>query len=209
MSETLRAASLRAGIRIEWLTIGWMLVETVVAIGAGAAARSIALIAFGLDSVLELVSATVVLARLRAESSGPAMTAEQVEHAEQRASRIVGWSLLFLAAYVVIHSGYVLLTHTAPESSPLGIALAVAALVVMPALVRTKRKISAALGSAALKGDAAEGVVCAYMAATLLTGLAVRAAFGWWWADPLAALGIVYFIVREGREALAGGHTCC
>ncbi len=207
MSE--RTANLRAGIRVEWLTIGWMVLEAAVGIGAGLAARSIALLAFGLDSVIELVSATVVLARLRTESLGPAMTAEQVEHAEKRASRVVGWSLFLLAAYVVIHSAYDLLTHAAAKSSSVGIALAVAALIVMPALVRTKRKISSALDSAALKGDAAEGVVCAYMAATLLTGLVLRAAFGWWWADPVAALGIVYFIVREGREALAGGHTCC
>lgn len=207
MSE--RTASLRAGIRVEQLTIGWMILEAAVGLGAGVAARSIALIAFGLDSVIELASATAVLARLRAEDRSPAMRAEQVEHAERRASRVVGWSLLLLAAYVVVHSAYDLLVHAAPESSPAGIALAVAALAVMPALVSTKRRISAALGSAALNGDAAEGVVCAYMAATLLAGLAVRAAFGWWWADPVAALGIVYFIVREGREALAGGDTCC
>jgi divalent metal cation (Fe/Co/Zn/Cd) transporter len=204
-----RTASLRAGIRIEWLTIAWMVVEAAVAIGAGVAARSIALMAFGLDSVVELVSATVVLARLRAEDRTTGMTAEQLERAEQRASKIVGWSLVALAAYVVVHSGYDLLTHAAPESSPAGIAIAVAALFVMPALVRAKRRISSALSSGAMRGDAAEGIVCAYMAATLLAGLVLRAAFGWWWADPAAALGIVYFIVREGREALAGGDTCC
>ncbi len=204
-----RTASIRAGIRVEWLTIGWMVLEAAVALWAGLAARSIALIAFGLDSVIELVSATVVLVRLRSENRAPAMTAEQVEHAERRAARIVGWSLLLLAAYIVVHSAYDLLTRARPEASPVGIVLAVAALVVMPALVRTKRRISSNLGSAALRGDAAEGVVCAYMAATLLVGLVLRAAFGWWWADPVAALGIVYFIVREGREALAGGRTCC
>jgi divalent metal cation (Fe/Co/Zn/Cd) transporter len=186
-----------------------MILEAAVGIGAGVAARSIALIAFGLDSVIELVSAMVVLARLRAEHRDPTMTAEQVERAERGASRVVGWSLLLLAAYVVIHSAYILLTRAAPETSPVGIVLAVAALIVMPALVRTKRRTASAIGSAALRGDAAENVVCAYMAAALLAGLVLRAAFGWWWADPVAALGIVYFIVREGREALAGEGTCC
>lgn len=204
-----RAASIRAGIRVEWLTIGWMILEAAVGIWAGFAARSVALIAFGLDSIIELVSATVVLVRLRVENRGPAMTAEQVEHAERRASRVVGWSLVVLAAYVVVHSAYDLLTRAAPETSPVGIALAVAALIVMPALVRAKRRISADIGSVALRGDAAEGVVCAYMAATLLAGLVLRAAFAWWWADPVAALGIVYFIVREAREALVSGRTCC
>jgi divalent metal cation (Fe/Co/Zn/Cd) transporter len=204
-----RAASLRAGIRVEWLTLGWMILEVTVALWAGLAARSIALIAFGLDSVIELISAIVVLARLRAEDRGPAMTAEQVEHAERRASRVVGWTLLALAAYVVIYSAYDLLTRSASAPSSTGIVLAAAALVVMPLLVRTKRRISSALGSAALRGDAAEGVVCAYMAATLLAGLVLRAAFGWWWADPVAALGIVYFIAREGREALMEEASCC
>jgi divalent metal cation (Fe/Co/Zn/Cd) transporter len=204
-----RAASLRAGIRVEWLTLGWMILEVTVALWAGLAARSIALIAFGLDSVIELISAIVVLARLRAEDRGSATTAEQVEHAERRASRVVGWTLLALAAYVVIYSAYDLLTRSASAPSSTGIVLAAAALVVMPLLVRTKRRISSALGSAALRGDAAEGIVCAYMAATLLAGLVLRAAFGWWWADPVAALGIVYFIAREGREALIGEASCC
>jgi divalent metal cation (Fe/Co/Zn/Cd) transporter len=207
MSE--RAASLRAGIRVEWLTIGWMVVEAVVAIGAGIVARSIALTAFGLDSVIELASATVVMARLRAEDRGPGTSAEQLERSERRASKIVGWCLLALAVYIVVNSAYNLATRAAPESSPAGIAIAVAALIVMPALVKAKRRISSALGSAAMRGDAAEGIVCAYMAATLLAGLVLRAAFGWWWADPVAALGIVYFIVREGRAALAGEGTCC
>jgi divalent metal cation (Fe/Co/Zn/Cd) transporter len=207
MSE--RTAHLRSGIRVEWLTLAWMTLEALVAIGAALQARSIALLAFGLDSVLELVSGTVVLARLRAEQRVAAMTAGQLEAVERRASRTVGWTLLLLAAYIVVQSGYDLATRAAAEASPLGIALAAAALIVMPALVRAKRRLSSALGSSALRGDAAENVVCAYMAATLLAGLGLRGAFGWWWADPAAALGIVYFLVREGREALAGGHGCC
>lgn len=203
MSE--RAVHLRAGIRVEWFTLGWMLLEAIIGVGAGVGARSVALIAFGLDSVVEFVSGAVVLARLRAEGGDPALTVEQVERIERRASRVVGWSLFVLAAYVVIQAGYDLLTHAASEASPAGVALAVAALIVMPRLATFKRRLSSALGSPALRGDAAEAVVCAYMAATLLAGLGLRAVFGWWWADPVAALGIVYFIVREGREAFEGG----
>lgn len=200
--------AIRAGIRIEWVTIAWMIVEAAVSVAAGLAAGSIALIAFGVDSVIELVSAGTLLWRLRLEDAGPAAS-ERIERAERLASRIVGASLLALAAYVVLQSGYDLWTRSAPERSLPGIAIAAAALVVMPALVRAKARVASTIGSAALRGDAACGVVCAYMAATLLAGLVLRAAFGWWWADPVAALGIVYFIVREGREALAGARDGC
>lgn len=202
-SPTERAAYLTVGIRLEWFTLGWMAVEAAVGVGAGITARSAALTAFGVDSIIELVSAWIVLARLRTERVGW-VSGEALEHLEQRASGIVGWSLFALALYVVVHAGYELLTRAAPESSTVGIVLAVAALIVMPLLARMKRRLASSLGSAALRGDAAEAVVCAYMAGTLLAGLVLRAAFGWWWADPVAALGIVYFIVQEGREALAG-----
>ncbi len=197
----------RAGIAVEWLTIAWMTFEALVSVGAGIAAGSVALIAFGVDSVIELVSGSVLLWRLTVEQRGARLAA--VELAERRASRIVGWSLFALAAYVILHAGYTLLAHAAPDASPLGIALAVAALIVMPVLVRAKRQIATAINSAALKGDAGCGIVCAYMAGTLLLGLGLRAVFGWWWADPVAALGLVYFIVKEGREALTSKCGCC
>lgn len=199
-------AALRTGIRVEWLTIAWMTVEAVVSVAAGLAAGSIALIAFGADSVIELAAGAVLLWRLRLESAGT--SASRVAGAERRASRFVGWSLLLLAAYVTVQSAYDLWTRAAPETSLPGIALAAAALVVMPGLIRTKRRIADAINSPALKADAACGTVCVYMAATLLAGLVLRAAFGWWWADPAAALGIVYFVVREGREALTAQDGC-
>ena len=204
-------ADIRAGIRVEWLTIAWMTVEALVSIGAGLAARSIALIGFGADSVIELVSAGMLLWRLRLEPVGAVATTSRGQSAERQASRVVGWSLLLLAVYVAGRSAYDLWTHAASESSPVGIALAATTLVVMPWLIRTKRKVATAINSPALKGDAACGVVCMYMAATLLSGLVLQAAFGWWWADPVAALGIVYFIVREGREVLTAQSTpdCC
>ncbi len=200
------ASALRAGITIEWLTIAWMTLEAAVSVAAGVAAGSVALVAFGIDSVIELLSGSVVLWRLVSEQR--AADRESTERAERRASRVVGWSLLALAAYVVAHVGYALAVRAAPEASPVGIALAAAALIVMPWLVQAKRRIARTINSPALRGDAACGIVCAYMAGILLAGLGLRAAFGWWWADPVAALGLVYFIVREGREVLSSECGC-
>jgi divalent metal cation (Fe/Co/Zn/Cd) transporter len=199
------AREMRAGIRVEWVTIAWMLLELAVGLAAGIAAGSVALVAFSLDSLIELISAGVLLRRLLIErQAGPDATAV-IARAEKRASRVVGWSLLALAAYVTIEAVYRLVAHRVAEASVVGIALAAAALVVMPVLVRIKLRVAAAIGSAALRGDAMCGVVCAWMAGVLLLGLGLRAAFGWWWADPAAALGLVYFIVQEGREALHSG----
>lgn len=199
---------LRAGVAIEAWTIGWMIVEAAMGLGAGLAAGSVALTAFGADSIIELVSAFALLWRLGVERRGG--SGEHVERAERRAAAVVGWCLLLLALYVVVAAGRDLWIRSAPEPAPLGIALAASALLVMPLLVHVKRRIAGEIGSAALRGDAACGIVCAYMAATLLAGLALRAVLGWWWADPLAALGLVYFVVREGREALAAarGEAC-
>lgn len=203
-----RERNVRAGVVVEWFTIGWMVIEAVVSLTTGIMAGSIALVAFGLDSVIELVSAGVLLRRLRIGRGYAQIDPQRVERAERTASRAVGWSLIALAVYVTLHSVYALWTRARPDASPYGLVLAACALVVMPVLVRVKLRVGAAIDSAALRADAMCGVVCAYMAATLLVGLGLRAAFGWWWADPVAALGLVYFIVREGREALAGGNGC-
>lgn len=205
-----RQVNLRRGIVVEWVTILWMVIEVLVSIGAAVSAGSIALIAFGLDSAIELISAGVLVWRLGIEIGGG--SEEHAERAERRAAGIVGWTLVLLAIYVVLSAGWGLWRHAAPESTALGIAIAAAALVVMPMLVVIKRRIAQRIGSHALKADAAEGVVCAYMAAVLLVGLVLRSLLGWWWADPVAALGIVYFIVREGREAIEtsrGGEAHC
>ncbi len=203
-----RRHDVRAGLVVEWVTIGWMLVEAAVSLTAGVLAGSIALVAFGIDSVIELVSAGVLVWRLGIEGGRAPVDPYRVERAERRASRAVGWSLVALAVYVTVHAGYDLWTRTAGEASPLGLALAACALVVMPLLVRAKLRIAASIGSGALRADAMCGIVCAYMAGTLLLGLGLRAAFGWWWADPAAALGLVYFIAREGREALSDRCAC-
>ncbi len=194
------ARLVRIGVTVEWISIAWMVVEVGISITAAVLAGSVALMAFGLDSGIELVSAGVMVWRLGIEQHGGAQ--ERVEHAERRSAKLVGWSLMLLAVYIVLSAAWGLWHRAQPETTALGIAIAAAALVVMPLLVRVKRRVADRIGSAALRGDAVEGVVCAYMAAVLLAGLMLRAVFGWWWADSVAALGIVYFIVREGREAL-------
>jgi divalent metal cation (Fe/Co/Zn/Cd) transporter len=208
--QSSRARDIRSGVAVEWCTIGWMVIEAAVSLSAGIMAGSIALVAFGIDSLMELVSAGVVLWRLLLERDQAPVDRQLIERAERAASRVVGWSLVALAVYVTLQSGYNLWTRAVPDTSPVGVALAAGALVVMPVLVRVKLRVAASIKSAALKADAMCGIVCAYMAGTLLLGLGLRAAFGWWWADPVAALGLVYFISREGREALTddGARGC-
>ncbi len=200
------AHDLRRGLLIEGVTIVWMVIEAAVAIGVGVTARSGASLAFGIDSLIELGSAGVLVWRLRAEADR--RPGSEVEAIERKAGRIVGGALFGLAAYVVLQSLATLVLRVEPDRSFLGIGLALAAMIGMPVLARVKRGVATSIGSAALKGDAACSITCAYMAATLLGGLALNALFGWWWADPIAALGIVYFLLREGREAW-NGDSCC
>lgn len=193
------AAELRRGVALEVLTIAWVAVEAGAGLYAAARAGSVALLAFGADSLIELISATVLLLRLRAEATGGS-----VERTERRAGIVVGVLLLALALWVVAGSLRSLLVRAAPESSLLGLLITAAAVVIMPLMVRAKRRVAARIGSPALRADAACGVTCAYLAGVALLGVGLRASLGWWWADPLAGLGIVYFLVAEGREALRG-----
>jgi divalent metal cation (Fe/Co/Zn/Cd) transporter len=158
--------------------------------------------------VIELIGGGVLLWRLRAEQRGQA--GEALERTERRASRVVGWALYALALYIVVNAALVFLTRARPEESWAGLGLAVAAALVMPILWQGKLRVARRIGSAALRADAMCSVTCAYMSLILLAGLALTRAFGWWWADPLASLGLLYFIIREGREALeeAKGHAC-
>jgi divalent metal cation (Fe/Co/Zn/Cd) transporter len=203
-----RHADLRLGIAVEVVTILWMLAEAAVALGAGFAARSASLESFGLDSVIELVGGGVLLWRLLAEQKGRA--GEALERAERRASRVVGWALYALAAYILLNAAFSLLTRARPDENWAGLGLAIAAALVMPILWSVKLRVAGRIGSAALRADAACSVTCAYMSLVLLLGLAVTRAFGWWWADALASLGLLYFVIREGHEALeeAKGHAC-
>jgi divalent metal cation (Fe/Co/Zn/Cd) transporter len=205
-STARRQDDLRRGLLVEGVTIAWMVVEAVVALSVGLTARSGAALAFGLDSLIELGSAGVLVWRLRAEFG--AARPDRVEAVERRAGRLVGGALFALAGYTVLQSAATILFRIEPEPSVVGIGLALVAVVGMPILARTKGNVANAIGSAALRGDAACSLTCAYMAAALLGGLALNALFGWWWADPIAALSIVYFLVREGREAW-NGDDCC
>ena len=187
----------RKASRLEYLTIAWMLVETS-AIVAGIAAHSVALTGFGLDSVIEIAAAGVVLWQLGSAD----------EHRVHTAHRLIGASLYALAGYIAAESIYSLVSGERPEHSILGIAIAVVALMIMPALARAKRRLGAEMGNAALAADASESSLCAYLSAILLAGLVLNAAFGWWWADPVAGLGIAGFALREAREAWAGNDCC-
>jgi divalent metal cation (Fe/Co/Zn/Cd) transporter len=189
------------GVRIEIITILWMVVEMVVSIGAGIAARSILLTAFGVDSLIELVSGSILLWRLSTENRGGDLGT--VKRAEHRAAWVVAISLSLLCAYVLISSVYSLITHARPESSVIGIGISTAALLVMPLLAVSKRRISKRIQSAALAGDSANSMTCAYMAATVLAGLVVNALFGLWWVEYAAALVFLAWLVLETREVFA------
>jgi len=186
-------------VRIEILTIAWMVVEAVVALTTGFATRSVSLEGFGLDSLIELLAGGILLWRLLVEWRGG--SDEAVEHAERRAAWVTALGLFALALYILIESAFALLTRSHPISSWWGVSLAAAAAVIMPVLWQGKLRVAKRMGSAARKADATCSVTCAYMSLTLLVGLGLNHFLGWWWADPLAALALVYFIVREGREA--------
>jgi len=189
------SGDVRRGRRLELLTLGWNVVEAVVAVAAGAAASSVALVGFGIDSVIECLSGAVLLWRLQ-DGAG-------IER-ERRALKLVGVSFLLLAAYVAFEAASGLIAREAPERSPVGIVLAALSVVVMPLLARAKRRVAVRLGSRALDADSRQTDLCAYLSAILLAGLGLNALLGWWWADGVAALAMVPIIVNEGREALRG-----
>jgi len=201
-----RTGQLRLGVRIELVTIIWMTIEASIAIVAGFATHSVSLQGFGIDSIIELISGGVLLWRLRVEQRGG--TTGVVERAERRAAWITALSLFALAVYIVGDSAFAFLTRSHPEASWWGIGLAIAAAIAMPLLWRSKLRIARRIESAALKADAMCSVTCAYMAITLLVGLLLNKFFGWWWADPVAALAMAPLIAKEGVEALQG-KTCC
>ena len=203
MTATARAALLSRGLRLEYLTVGWNIVEGLIAVGAGVAAGSIALIGFGVDSFVETISGGVLIWRLSAEARGH-LDDEAVERVEHRAERLVGVAFLILAAYVGFEAIRSLVMNEEPHASPIGIALTAVSIAVMLWLARAKRATGEALESRALVADAQQTYACWYLSVVTLAGLALNAVFGLWWADPVAALGIVVLLVREGIEALRG-----
>ncbi len=194
-----RVAAVRRGRRLEYLTIAWNSVEAAVALIAGLLAGSIALVGFGLDSVIEVSSGAIVLWRLFADN----------ERSERLALKVVGVSFLALAAYVAFDSVKTLWLREAPERSLPGIVLAAVSLIVMPLLARAKRRVAADIGSRALHADSRQTDLCAYLSAILLGGLVLNALLGWWWADPMAGLVMTPIIANEGREALRGKSCEC
>lgn len=195
-----RAAALEAGVRIEIATVLWMLIEAAVAIGAGVAARSVLLTAFGFDSVIELLSGGVLLWRLSVEARGGG-DMERVEKTERRAARMSAALLLLLCLYLAFTVVFGLSSHIEPEKSVLGILVSAAAVVTMPLLAWSKRRVNTQLKSPALRADIAESVTCGYMAATVLAGVLLDGVFGVWWFEYVAAVGLLYWLIGETRES--------
>ena len=195
-----RLPLLRRGYVLELATVGWNIAEGIVAVTAGTQAHSVALVAFGIDSFIETTSAAVVGWRLRDELHG--RSAGDAERVERRAARIAGALLLLLALYIVVDAlGRLMGFGEHAAESPLGIGITALSLVVMPVLAYPKLRVARALNSRALRADAYETITCMWLSVTTLSGLVLNAAFGWWWADPLAALILVPLIIREGLEA--------
>jgi len=205
-ADLTRQSALLRGRRLEYLTVGWNSLEAIASIVAGFFAGSIALVGFGLDSVIETSSGAALLWRL---SHANERSAESRERAERIALRIVGASFLALAAYVGVEASSDLWKREAPEHSIPGIVIAALSLIAMPLLARAKRRVARTLKSHALKADSRQTDLCAYLSAILLGGLLLNFLLGWWWADPVAGLIMVPIIVREGVEALKGDPCAC
>ena len=200
---TTRAAAVQTGVNLEYFTVAWNLLEAIVALACGALASSIALIGFGLDSLIEVSSGGILLWRLRSDHDDSRRGA-----VDERALKLVGVSLLALATYVAADSVVSLVRREAPEKSLPGIGLAVASLIAMPLLARRKKRVARAIASPAFEADSRQTDICAYLSAILLLGLLLNAAFGWWWADPAAGVVMVPLIAYEGTQAWRG-KTCC
>jgi len=198
-----RADLVRRGRYLEYFTIGYNSLEGLIAVAAGLVAGSIALVGFGFDSLIEVTSGAVLLWRLHED-----FDEERREQVEAISLRIVGACFVLLAIYVSYDSVKSLIRREAPQESIVGIVLAAISLIVMPLLVRAKRRVARGINSAALMADSKQTELCTYLSAILLGGLLLNALLGWWWADPVAALVMVPIIVKEGIEGLRG-EICC
>lgn len=200
-----RVALIRQAFHLEWLTMAWMMVESIVAIGAGVAAGSLTLMAFGLDSVIELASAGVLIWRLTVElRHGQAFS----ERAERTASRLGGALLFALAAYIVAGAAWSLRTRQGESFSLPGLVVSLLAMPIMILIARRKILIATQLGSRAMRADAAESITCGWLSLVVVTGLLANSLLGAWWVDAVTSLAIVGFVVKEAREAWSG-EDCC
>jgi len=202
-----RSELLRQGLRLEYLTVGWNVIEGLVSVAAALASGSVALLGFGIDSFVETSSGLILIWRLRAERH--ARDPEEVERLDRRAHKLVAMSLFLLAAYIAVEAARTFLTREHPNPSGIGIAITLLSLAVMGWLARAKHRTAAALGSRALEADSFQTTACFWLSAITLGGIGANAALGWWWADPAAALGMTYFLMSEGREAWRGEHDAC
>ncbi len=200
--------AMQRALKLEALTIAWMVLEAAGAIGAGIVARSVLLLAFGADSIIELVSAALLYRRLSFEAQATPEDMQHIEAIEQKTARASGYLLYALAFYVVMQSGYGLLHRHAAENSWLGLAIAVVAALGMPLLAKAKMRAAEEIGSKALRADAMETFTCGYLSWVLLAGLAANALLHWWWLDSVSALVLVPFLIKEGREAISGECAC-
>jgi divalent metal cation (Fe/Co/Zn/Cd) transporter len=201
-----RSDDVRFALLLTYITIGWMTIEGAASLLLGWASKSLLLEAFGIDSVIEVFSAAVLLWRLRVEASGTA-TSKHVDLVERRAARLVGYSLYALVAYVLFNSGYglfIIKRITDTHESVWGILIGAVAKVGMPILAAYKFKVAARLDSRALRADAVESVICGYLSIVLMIGLAATRLLGWWWLDSLAALALIPFIINEAGAAISG-----
>ena len=190
------------GFRLVAATLVYNALEAIIAIWAGISARSIVLVGFGLDSVIEFAAASVLLWRLGIEIKG--RDPEEIEQSDQRVHRFIGATFIALALYVTISASWTMISREIPGESIVGIILAFASLIIMPIIAWWKLKVAARMGSAALRAEAKETLACSYLSFTLLMGLGVNALTGWWWADPVAALLMVPWLIKEGLEGLSG-----
>jgi divalent metal cation (Fe/Co/Zn/Cd) transporter len=198
-----RPALVRRGLWLNYVTITYNTVEAIVSLAAGLVAGSVALVGFGVDSGIEVAASVAAQWRLRAD-----IDPVRRERVERVTHRVIGASFLVLAAYVAVDSVTTLWEREAPEASPVGLVILVLSVLVMPVLARAKRRVARALQSRALEADAAQTSLCAYLSVIALAGVGLNAAFGWWWADPVAALAMVPIIGKEGVEGLRGEAGC-
>ena len=203
LSGAERAAAAQRGKLLSRITLAYNTGEGLAAIVAGLFAGSIALVGFGVDSVIEVVSSAASLWRLHRDAD-PVHRA----HSERIALRIIGSCFLALAAYIVVDAGHALLVHEVPERTIPGLVITALSVVIMPLLARSKRQVATSLGSRALVADAAQTSLCAYLSLIVLIGLLLNVLLGWWWADPVAALAMVPIIAKEGIEGLRGEESC-
>jgi len=207
MSEAIafeRGSTLRAALRLEIVTIVWMVIEAAVAVGAGIAARSLLLVAFGIDSAIELASAVIVFRHFRLQFTEKSeRTQDSVGDVERKAAQVAGYLLFLLSAYVLLQAIFGLTIRHAAETSPIGIAVALIAAFGMPFLAKAKLRVAALIDSRSLRADAMETLTCGYLAWILLLGLALNAVARWWWIDSVASLALVPLLIREGYEAVS------